>query len=307
MKRKKMALLAVGMLLMLSGCGQSSSADFVSVRDLESDTQTEETTDSDVAVEEDEIIQQIPLDDLTGDDSEEKEYFILEENQARIDEVIYERIGKKGEDSSVFYYEGSEAKLTIPEDATDTELGDCYHVVEIADSAFTENETLEQLVLPETVNRIGAEAFIYCTALTQITLPEQMEQLGESAFFGCEALESILLPEGLETIETDTFGNCSSLKSIRFPGTLKQIRKEAFWYCEALETLELPEGLETIGERAFYNCSSLKTATFPGSLKEVSADIFEFCDQLETVYVPEEKVAEYEELFAGADFSIEAK
>lgn len=311
MARKKIALLAFCMMFMFSGCGQSSSSDFVSVRDVENQTsltekQSEETTADDES--DGGIIQQIPIDDImNGESDEEMEYFILDENQTRVDEVIYERLKEDGEDSRVFYYEGKETELTIPADVKDEELGDNYHVVEVGDSAFSENETIERVVLPDTVKKIGEEAFIYCTSLTKITLPEKMEDIGGSAFFGCDSLTAIVIPEGITTIYTDTFSNCNALKEIQFPSTLKTIEAEAFWYCEALETLELPEGLETIGERVFYNCSSLKTVTFPDTLKDVSADIFQFCDQLETVYVPADRVSEYEELFAGAPFAIAAK
>ena len=304
MKKKKMIWLSFLICLVITGCGKSSSsADFIAVKDIEADKNTEATSNPEDDLGDDEIyVLDSPEEEVEG-----LEYFVLEENQYREDEVIYERIKKDEKESTVFYYEGEKPNLVIPEEVEDTENSMAYYVIGISDSAFSENDKLKSIVLPDSVESIGKEAFVYCTSLTTVTLPKQMKDIAEGAFFGCEKLTSIVIPEGITTIYTDTFSNCSALKEIQFPSTLKTIEAEAFWYCEALETLELPEGLETIGERAFYNCSSLKTVTCPATLKDVSADIFQFCDQLETVYVPADRVSEYEELFEGAPFAIAAK
>lgn len=44
------------------------------------------------------------------------------------------------------------------------------------------NNTIETLVIPEGVTKIGNESFNYCTNLRSISLPSTLKNVGDSAF-----------------------------------------------------------------------------------------------------------------------------
>ena len=99
-------------------------------------------------------------------------------------------------------YYGSEADLVVP-----AEL-DGLKVTEIADSAFSWNDDIERVTLPEGVEKIGSQLFAYSTFLEAVTFPSTLKEIGSNPFIGCdEALDitkiSIILAEeaGLHVIQ----------------------------------------------------------------------------------------------------------
>ena len=100
------------------------------------------------------------------------------------------------EKGSALKYEEVEdgyAVVGFEEGCTDTTLvipskHDGKPVTEIGKQAFSLNETMEKVVLPDTLKRISDYAFYSCSALSSLTLPESMQIVGYSAFCGCTAL-----------------------------------------------------------------------------------------------------------------------
>ena len=46
-------------------------------------------------------------------------------------------------------------------------------------------------VIPNSVTRVGTEAFYYCAGLTSVTIPHSVTQIGDNAFDGCTGLTSV--------------------------------------------------------------------------------------------------------------------
>ena len=74
------------------------------------------------------------------------------------------------------------------------------------------------MILPDTLESIGSNAFAGCTALRGIFIPEGVTYIGTDAFAGCTALEAICIPSSVEYIESGAFENCSSLHYILYTG-----------------------------------------------------------------------------------------
>jgi hypothetical protein len=71
------------------------------------------------------------------------------------------------------------------------------------------------VTIPESVTKIGYDAFFGCSGLTSITIPESITEIGEYAFGGAFSkynLTSITLPKSLlNQIGDKIFSDCNSL------------------------------------------------------------------------------------------------
>ena len=152
---------------------------------------------------------------------------------------------------------------------------------EIRTSLFEGCSALTTLVIPNTVTKIGKNAFKE-SGLTQITLPESLTTIEASAFYKTK-LETITIPKNVTKIPTDCFYQCENLIRAMFPNTLTTIDARAFRGCSNLANIDIPTSLETIGIGAFGDCKNLKLTNqfrFPNSMKEIGEAAFENCTQL---------------------------
>ena len=117
-------------------------------------------------------------------------------------------------------------------------------------------DSLRTVSIPESLRYIGSNAFMYCSKLSEIELPEGIE-LSDGIFISCISLERIVLPDSLAVLPDMMFNSCNSLKNIDLSSSLKVIGNSCFYNCQELMLEKLPEGLEEIGNNTFYGCRSL--------------------------------------------------
>lgn len=125
---------------------------------------------------------------------------------------------------------------------------------EIPTSLFEGCSALTSLVIPNTVTKIGKNAFKE-SGLTQITLPESLTTIEASAFYKTK-LETITIPKNVAKIPEDCFYQCENLIRAMFPNTLTTIDARAFRGCSNLANIDIPTSLETIGIGAFGDCKN---------------------------------------------------
>ncbi len=125
-----------------------------------------------------------------------------------------------------------------------------YPVVSIADDAFTMSETLQSVIIPDSITKIGAYAFSRCTELKSVSFPESVQEIGEYAFSGCIALQSIAIPDGVKAIRDGTFASCLKLADVSLPESLESVGEDAFMMCRELKNIEIP-GNTKVDESAF--------------------------------------------------------
>lgn len=77
-------------------------------------------------------------------------------------------------------------------------------VTAIDENAFY-SATINKVVIPEGVTRIGNGAFDNCKRLLDVSLPSTLTEIGGWAFRDCTALTSIVIPIGVTTIGTWAF------------------------------------------------------------------------------------------------------
>ncbi len=166
----------------------------------------------------------------------------------------------------------------------------------IAPCAFLGCESLESVVIPNSVTSIGNFAFRDCYRLENITIPNNVTSIGNSAFLDCGSLRSVIFEEDskLESIGESAFSSCDSLESITIPKSVLNISSSVFRGCDILERVIFEEDskLENIGESAFRGCHSLTSIIIPKSVTSLGAFALRDCDILESVVFEEDSKLE---------------
>ena len=83
------------------------------------------------------------------------------------------------------------------------------------DNAISSHEKLEAVILPVSLDSIGASAFRWCERLQAVHLPKKLKSIGAYAFAGCINLYDIELPNSLLHLEKYAFSGCKSLYTLK--------------------------------------------------------------------------------------------
>ena len=86
---------------------------------------------------------------------------------------------------------------------------------------------------------IGAQAFSGCTSLQSIVIPNSVTKIGSFTFSGCTSLQSIEIPNSVTEIGAHAFRNCTSLQSIDIPNSVTEIESHAFSCCTSLQSIDI--------------------------------------------------------------------
>ena len=73
---------------------------------------------------------------------------------------------------------------------------------------FTDNTTIQSVVIPDTITYIDPAAFSGCTNLKSVTMSKNIQQIQAETFKNCKALKSITLPDTVTYISGTAFENC---------------------------------------------------------------------------------------------------
>ena len=80
-------------------------------------------------------------------------------------------------------------------------------------NAFKECSSLKAIKLYN-INKLESSTFYGCTSLDSVVLPSSIEKIGVFAFYNCNALKEIALPDNLTNIDYCAFAHCTSLSAI---------------------------------------------------------------------------------------------
>ncbi len=177
--------------------------------------------------------------------------------------------------------------LVIPEGVTDVMAG-----------AFVNcNAMSGTLSLPTTLERIGngwekywyGGAFESCGFTCELTLPNNVEYIGENAFMYCSHLYGELhLPEKLTTLKGGAFWGCSNFTgNLEIPQGITNILENTFLDCGFDGTLTLHNGITAIGNNAFKNTHFKGELSLPKDLVTLSDNVFNGCDFSNELKLPE--------------------
>lgn len=124
--------------------------------------------------------------------------------------------------------------------------------------------------VPEGCTDIDERAFDSLTVVEDVVLPESLQRIGRLAF-AKTSLSCIRIPSSVEFIGEKAFYHCSKLTQVHLPSTLQRIDVEAFAF-SAVQRVELPRALEQLGFRAFDRTPA-QTCIGKGGLSIVAANL----------------------------------
>lgn len=178
------------------------------------------------------------------------------------------------------------------------------------------NYELEEIIIPEGIEKLGKNTFAGNDKLKSITLPSTLTDIGDGAFSGTgieyleipsgvkeinsnlgnkghsiaymEELRTLVLNDGLEKIGFAAFTSLRSLETINIPSTVTEMGYGVFSGLRNLKNVTLENGLSVMGEKTFENCSSIEQIIIPNTVKTIPDNLFTGADSLKLIALPEE-------------------
>ena len=108
------------------------------------------------------------------------------------------------------------------------------------------------IVLPDTLTSIEANAFSGCRNLTGITISHSITNIKERAFENCTKLRRLTIFDGVVNIGENAFSGCSSLISVVIPDSVTSIGSNAFANCWLNFDGMPPVGVENVLKGCWY-------------------------------------------------------
>ncbi|MFI3255742.1 MAG: leucine-rich repeat protein [Eubacteriales bacterium] len=238
------------------------------------------------------------------------------------DYADYQKKEGKRDYAVVFKYMGNETKVTVPSEI------EGFPVISMSDS-FTSREEMEEIILPEQLERISYGCFRDCKKITKITLPETLISIGTEAFSGCTSLEEILCPETPEWLDNISLGNrdlgqnifenCPKLCDVKgfvllhsllagydgrnteisIPKGVTKLADFTFWEQKKLKSVTVPDSVKTLGNGVFFKCQGLEEINLPDGIKIFPNETFRRCTSLKSIVFPEKLEEIHHDVFHG--------
>lgn len=176
---------------------------------------------------------------------------------------------------------------------------DSVKVRVIGDRAFSENQRITSVTVPEGVTGIADGAFQGCSSLSKLALPDSLSTITGGAFNACSSLTSVTIPKGVTYMTETAFFLCNRLEAFQVSeenteyssenGILYDKAKTKLIQCPQTKTgkLTLPSGLTELTQFAFNNCASLTEIVLPESLRTIGFGAFTGCTSITALELPE--------------------
>ena len=207
----------------------------------------------------------------------------------------------------------------------------CYMFLGDYKSAIAYNDTNTEIVIPNGIKHIKADAFCNAENITSVVIPNSVTVIESNAFNGCASLTKVTIPSSVTHIENGAFDNCDSLvdvhisdlvnwchikfedltsspmhygdnlylngellTEITIPNELTKINEYTFASWDCLVSISIGDNIIDIDSSAFSFCDNLKKVILPNTITNIKESTFDNCDNLVDITIPS-KVKNIEE------------
>ncbi|MBR2341830.1 MAG: leucine-rich repeat protein [Clostridia bacterium] len=227
---------------------------------------------------------------------------------AKKTEIKYDESKFEIKDGVLLKYLADEEEVSIPDG-----------VIEVGEKAFEYKENLHTLHVPESLKKIGQNAFYWCKRLNKVTWAKncRLQEFGDFSFACCHRLYSFEVPLMICSIERCAFSECDALVEVYNPSEYKinyefnEVKditdrpattrvyqdKNGFvlykgekdfsllLYEGNAEHIVIPEGVTEIVRHAFIFYSEYKSVLIPESVKKIGNGVFSvYKDEKPVIY-----------------------
>ena len=154
-----------------------------------------------------------------------------------------------------------------------------------AENLYLNGELIEDLVIPEGIEKISNYLFYNLDHIKSVTIPNSVTSIGSSAFSDCDGLTSVTIGDSVTSIGNSAFSDCNGLTSIEIPNSVTSIGSSAFSDCDGLTSVTIGDSVTSIGNSAFYSCNGLTSIEIPNSVTSIGSSAFKFCAGLTSVTI----------------------
>ncbi|MFI3329639.1 MAG: leucine-rich repeat domain-containing protein [bacterium] len=176
-----------------------------------------------------------------------------------------------------------------------------HDVVEIAKDGFKDLTKLQEVIFPDTLEKINSSAFLN-SGLTTLTInTPSLISLGSNSFGSCTNLKSVDFSNtSIDIFETDVFDKSINVETFNIRNTqITSIPTNAFTSFTSLQSIDLSSSpIETIGNSAFKDLSKLNSVKLPEGLLSIGSFAFSGCTSLDVLEVPSSVTTIKDDAFA---------
>ena len=155
-----------------------------------------------------------------------------------------------------------------------------------AENLYLNGELIEDLVIPEGIEKISNYLFYNLDHIKSVTIPNSVTSIGSSAFSDCDGLTSVTIGDSVTSIGNSAFSSCNGLTSIEIPNSVTSIGSSAFEYCTGLTSVTIGDSVTSIGNSAFSYCDDLTSVTIGDSVTSIGNSAFKYCTGLKSIEIP---------------------
>lgn len=149
---------------------------------------------------------------------------------------------------------------------------------------LSENNSLIEVVLPNSLTSLSSSAFYYCSNLQKVIAPG-IRAINSQAFYSCSKLTEFDIAN-VVYVDNSAFFNCSLFNPANLSPELEYLGSSAFSGTGITE-ISIPQGISEIPSSVFSSCKQLTKVTLPNSITSIGSYVFSSCSNLVEINLSE--------------------
>lgn len=156
-------------------------------------------------------------------------------------------------------------------------------VRKIGANAFN-NSSLNSIEMSEEIYSIGENAFGNCNSLTSFAIPDSVKVLEAGVLYGSSALEELTIGEELNEVHTNLSEGLTALKRVNYNAVCMDSIQ--FAKSDKIESITIGSKVKVIPNYFAMNQRLLTSITFPRGLKRIGDYAFYCCNNITSIDIP---------------------